>query len=194
MSTGEKERKVINRAVRVLDEIESRIHELREELEANGLTSSRGRKARRDDEHDADDEGHEPQARSRRGKADQDDSGDELHGAAKAAHDAKSGGQGKADSGKADQEAKGNGHARAEHEGGDDREPHGQGRVKHPETDKRLKGNHGAGDELHGAAKDAHEAKGNGQNKADHDDEHEPHGQGRVRNPETDKRVKANKD
>ena len=36
MSTVEKERRVINRAVRVLDEIETRIHELREELEANG--------------------------------------------------------------------------------------------------------------------------------------------------------------
>ena len=56
-----------------------------------------------------------------------------------------------------------------------------QGRVKHPETDKRLKGNNGAGDELHGAAKDAHESKANGQGKAN--DEHEPHGQGAPSTP-----------
>ena len=191
MPTGDKERKVIHRAVRVLDEIETRIHELREELEANGMTSPRGRKAKADEHDDNDDEGHAP-ARGRKARADHDDEGDgnDLHGAAKAAHDAKSGGQNKGD-----HDAKnGNGHARAEHEGDDDREPHGQGRVKHPETDKRLKGNHGAGDELHGAAKSAHEGKAGHDDDAKGDDDREPNGQGRVKHPENDKRVKASKD
>ena len=178
MSTVEKDRKVIHRAVRVLDEIESRIHELREELEQSGMVPSRGRKAQPMDDMDD----HEATTQGKTGgrtraKADHDDQGGELHGAAKAAHD-----------------AKGNGDHRSTAD--DDHEPHAQGRVKHPESDKRLKANregHEDGDqggELHGAAKAAHETK------AGHDDEngHEPHGQGKAKHPETDKRLKANKD
>ena len=80
MATGEKERRVINRAVRVLDEIESRIHELREELEQGGVSTGRGGKAKADETTDAHDEAG-------------------------------------------------------------DHEPHAQGRVKNPETDKRVKAN-----------------------------------------------------
>ena len=120
MSTVSKESRVISRAVRVLDEIESRIHELREELEAQGhVAPTRGKKSQRDAAHEADEDGdeHEPHAQGRakhpeadkraKGKADHDGEGDEP------AHN------------KAD----------------DEHEPHAQGRVKHPESDKRLKAN-----------------------------------------------------
>ena len=120
MSTGSKERQVITRAARVLDEIESRIHELREELEQQGMATPRGRKAKHDEGHDeAETNGHEPQAQGRAKPAE----ADKRTKGAKAEHD---------DAG--------------EHTD-DDREPHGQGRVKHPETDKRLKGHKGEHEE-----------------------------------------------
>lgn len=170
MATADKERQVIHRAVRVLDEIESRIHELREELEANGMTSPKRGRKKADDEQ-GHDEDHESQTQGRaKGKG-----GDEnLHGAAKAAHDAK-------------------------HNEGDGHEDHPNGRGKGKSGDE---GN------LHGAAKAAHDSKANnhddhekGRAKADakhddakHDDDREPHGQGRVKHPETDKRLKGHKD
>ena len=120
MSTGQKERRVIDRAVRVLDEIESRIHELREELEQNNLSTARGKKAQRDEPHDATGDGdeHEPHAQGRVKHP-------ETEKRVKA--------------NKADHDAEGNGHAAATAD--DEHEPHAQGRVKHPESDKRLKAN-----------------------------------------------------
>ena len=150
MSTGEKERKVIHRAVRVLDEIETRIHELREELEANGMTSpGRGRKGQVPRPmHDADHERHEHRANGRSGSGPTTNESRAttstvpprplttprpMSNGAMTEHEPKAQSRAKT------------------HEADDDREAHGQGRVKHPETDKRLKGQQRTtGDELHG--------------------------------------------
>jgi len=158
MSTGEKERRVISRAVRVLDEIESRIHELREELEQGGVTTGRGRKGKNDETHDTHDDGNDVEGNAQ-GRVKHPESDKRLKG------------------NKAGQEDGSDEHETAPT---DDHEAHAQGRVKHPESDKRLKANKGGQEE-------------GGQDHAT-DDDHEAHAQGRVKHPESDKRLKANKD
>ena len=146
MSTGEKERKVISRAVRVLDEIESRIHELREELEQGGVATGRGRKAQRDESNETRDEGSDHEAHAQ-GRVKHPESDRRLKNNKNGHED---GGEGHDDN------------------ANDDQEPHAQGRVKHPESDRRLKNNkdgHDDGDHNEHAASQEHEPHAQGKVK-----------------------------
>jgi len=155
MSTGEKERKVISRAVRVLDEIESRIHELREELEQGSVATGRGRKAQRDDSNETHDDGidHEAHAQGRGKHPESDhrlknnkDGQDDNHNDHPASQEHEPHAQGKVKHPETDKRLKNNkeSHDEPDHNeraSGEEHEPHAQGKVKHPESDKRLKAN-----------------------------------------------------
>ena len=136
------QKRVMNRAVRVLNEIETRIHELREELEekfgGDAPPAAGTRRAA----------GSSAGGKSRAGEAD---------------HDEEDG----------------------------DSQAHGQGRVKNPETDGRLKQNRDGGHDDDEPAGRRPAAAGRGQ-KDDHDDDTQASGQGRVKNPATDRRLKGN--
>ena len=149
------QKRAMTKVMRVLNEIEHRIHELREELAEQTGTSI--------------DETPGTRSRSRAGHDDE----------------------------------------------GDDTESNGQGRVKNPETDGRLKQNRDddSGDEDAGRSSGRSGGRsmqpGVPGNKAgtlnrgrtqrrddehDEDDDVEAHGQGRVKHPESDGRLKQNRD
>ena len=166
--TPASQKRAMTKVLRVLNEIEHRIHELREELaEQTGQSLEEL-------------SGNSSRSRSRSNQSGQSQTSESDE------HD-------------------------------DDVEANGQGRVKHPETDGRLKQNrddHDEGDDNRGGNSGSRSGgrsmqpgvpgnkagtlnKGRGQSRQDDhddDDDTESHGQGRVKNPESDGRLKQNRD
>ena len=144
------QKRAMTKVLRVLNEIEHRVHELREELaEQTGTslddaTPTRGRS--RSTQQDDDDTESNGQGRVKNPESDgrlkqnRDD------------HEGEEGGNGRSSGGRSMQPGvpgnkagtlnRGKGQRRDDdYEDDDDVESHGQGRVKHPETDGRLKQN-----------------------------------------------------